>query len=317
MNINEHRRQTHNDESEQKTQFKKQSTNYCGFVALVGRPNVGKSTLLNHLLGQKLSITSRKPQTTRNRILGIKTKDQYQILYMDTPGIHQKTPQALNRRMNKAVLSALEDVNVVLFIVDGLVWNAGDVFALEAIKKSKKPTLLVINKIDQVKMKAQLALHVETLKKQYNFKQVLLVSAKHGTGLETLEHAICELLPENPHLFGEDEITNVSERFIASEFIREKLIRTLGQELPYATAVSIEKFKYENKILHIHANIWVDREGQKGIVIGDKGEKLKKIGSLARLDIENFFECKAFLQLWVKVKSGWGNNERLLQTWGI
>lgn len=292
-------------------------TDYCGFVALVGRPNVGKSTLLNHLLGQKLSITSRKPQTTRNRILGIHTKDHYQIIYVDTPGIHQKAPKALNRRMNKTVFSALEEVDLVLFIVDGLVWNQGDVYALDAIKKSKKPALLVVNKMDQVKIKSELSLHLETLKKQYNFENSLLISAKHGTGLKELEQAIYKFLPESAHLFGEDEVTNVSERFIASEFIREKLIRMLGQELPYATAVSIEKFKHENHILHIHAIIWVDREGQKGIVIGDKGEKLKKIGSLARLDIEKFFECKAFLRLWVKVKPGWGNSDRLLETWGI
>lgn len=296
---------------------KPSSKTYCGFVALIGRPNVGKSTLLNHLIGQKLSITSRKPQTTRTRILGIKTEEAYQMLYVDTPGLNQNTPQALNRRMNRTVLAALEEVDIILFVVDGLLWNEGDVFALEAIKKVKKPTLLVINKIDQIQSKNQLLPHIEFLNQQYTFEKVLLVSAKTKSGFAELEKSIQVLLPENTHFFGEDEITDQSERFIASEFIREKLVRTLGQELPYSTAATIDKFKYENKILHIDATIWVDRAGQKGIVIGEKGDKLKKIGSLARKELETFFNCKVFLRLWVKVKSGWGNNDQLLQNLGI
>jgi GTPase len=290
---------------------------YCGFIAIIGRPNVGKSTLLNHLVGQKLSITSRKPQTTRTRILGISTQGAYQALYVDTPGLNQKTPRALNRRMNQAVFTALEEVDIVVFVVDGLLWNEGDVWALEAIKRAKKPTLLVINKVDQIKPKSLLLPHIKELSEKYAFEKVLLVSAKNRSGLDKLEEAIHQLLPESQHFYGEDELTDVSERFIVAEFIREKLIRMLGEELPYATAVTIDSFEYKSKILHLHATIWVERDGQKAIVIGENGEKLKKIGTLARREIEKFFDCKVFLKLWVKVKSGWGDNEKLLQVLGI
>lgn len=290
---------------------------YCGFIAIIGRPNVGKSTLLNHLIGQKISITSRKPQTTRTRILGIKTQGPYQALYVDTPGLHQKAPRKLNRRMNRSVLSALAEVDLVLFLVDGIAWTFADEWVLNAIKQAKKPTFLVINKVDTVKQKAVLLLHTQELSEKYHFEVVLPISAKMGTGLEVLEKTVYEHLPENAHFFEADELTDVSERFIVAEFIREKIIRSLGEELPYVTAVTIEKFKYENNILHLHANIWVEREGQKVIVIGTKGEKLKKIGTLARADIERFLGCKVFLALWVKVKSGWGDNERLLNSLGM
>jgi GTP-binding protein Era len=290
---------------------------YCGYVAIIGRPNVGKSTLLNHLIGQKISITSRKPQTTRTRILGIKTEGPYQILYVDTPGLHQKTPHALNRHMNRAVLSVLEEVDIVLFLVDGLIWNEGDEWVLEAIKRAQKTAFLVVNKIDTVKSKENLLPHIKKLSEAYPFKNVLLVSAKTSSGLANLEEAIHAYLPANGHFFQGEELTDVSERFIVAEFIREKIIRSLGEELPYATAVTIEKFKYENGILHLNAYIWVEREGQKGIVIGKNGEKLKQIGSSARKDIEQFLDCKVFLALWVKVKSGWGDDERLLKTLGI
>ena len=228
---------------------------YCGFVAIIGRPNVGKSTLLNQLIGQKLSITSRKPQTTRTRILGIHTEDAYQILYVDTPGLNQKTPRALNRHMNRTVFSALEEVDVIVFVVDGLLWNEGDAWALEAIKRAKKPTLLVINKIDQIKSKNLLLPQVQNLSEKYAFKEVLLVSAKNRSGLSELKKAIQQLLPENDHFYGEDEITDLSERFIVAEFIREKLVRSLGEELPYSTWVTVDSFETKNKILHLHATI--------------------------------------------------------------
>lgn len=286
---------------------------YCGFVAIAGRPNVGKSTLLNQLIGQKLSITSRKPQTTRVRILGINTQGPYQTLYVDTPGLNKNTPKTLNRRMNRVVFSALEEVDVVLFVVDGLFWNEGDMWALEAVKRAKKPTLLVINKVDKIKSKESLLPHVKLLSEKYDFTNVLLVSAKKRSGFEQLEQAIHALLPENRHFYPEDELTDLSERFIVAEFIREKLIRTLGEELPYATAVTMDSFQYKEKILHLHATIWVERDGQKAIVIGKGGEKLKQIGTLARQEIEKFFDCKVFLKLWVKVKSGWSDNEQMLQ----
>lgn len=294
-----------------------QKTKFCGSVAIIGRPNVGKSTLLNHLLGQKISITSRKPQTTRTRILGVKTLDNFQILYVDTPGLHQKTPVALNRRMNRAVLSVLEEVDIILFVVDGLIWNEGDKWVLEAIKRVQKPTFLVINKIDTIKSKENLLPHIEQLNENFAFKNVFLISAKNASGLLDLEQGICASLPENEHLYHQDELTDVSERFIVAEFIREKIIRSLGEELPYSTAVTIDKFKQQDGITHIQACIWVEREGQKAIVIGKKGEKLKQIGTAARKDIENLLGCKVFLGLWVKVKSGWGDDERLLQVLGV
>jgi len=302
-------------EKDLKEQQEKQT--YSGLVAIIGRPNVGKSTLLNQLIGQKLSITSRKPQTTRTRILGIHTKDNYQILYVDTPGLNRETPRALNRHMNRTVFGALEEVDLIVFVVDGLLWNDGDVWALEAIKRAKKPTLLVINKIDQIKSKALLLPQVKLLSEKYPFTEVLLVSAKSRSGLDKLETAIHQLLPEGPHFYAEDELTDVSARFIAAEFIREKLVRLLGAELPYATAVTIDKYESTEKILRVHATIWVERDGQKAIVIGEGGEKMKKIGTLARQEIEKFFDCKVFLKLWVKVKSGWGDDERLLQALGI
>lgn len=286
---------------------------YCGLVALVGRPNVGKSTLLNQLIGQKLSITSRKPQTTRTRILGIDTEGAYQSVYVDTPGLNQAASNALNRRMNRAVINALEEVTVVVFMVDGLHWNEGDVFALEAVKKAKKPTLLLINKVDLIKNKDLLLPHIEMLTQSYPFLRVLLISAKKRLGLESLKTTIHAQLPSSSHFYAKDELTNCSSRFVAAEFVREQLIRSLGDELPYSTAVTIDTFKQENKILHLHATIWVERDGQKAIVIGKKGEKLKQIGTSARHSLEKFFDGKVCLKLWVKVKSGWGNNEQLLQ----
>lgn len=289
---------------------------HCGFVAIIGRPNVGKSTLLNYILGQKISITSRKPQTTRHRILGIKTADNVQTIYVDTPGLHLQAKRALNRYMNRTAVRALQDVDVVLFMIDSLKWQEDDEWVLKKLSSLNCPVLLVINKVDQIEDKERLLPHMQALAEKANFNNVIPISAIQGTNVDKLETLIGSLLPENPHFFPDDQITDASERFMAAEIIREKLIRSLGQEVPYALTVEIEKFKQEEKILHISAIIWVEKMGQKAIVIGKEGSVLKKVGTRARKELEFLFENKIFLQLWVKVKESWSDNERALRSLG-
>jgi len=289
----------------------------CGFVAIVGRPNVGKSTLLNHILGQKLSITSRKPQTTRHQVLGIKTDGPVQAIYVDTPGMHEDEPRALNRYMNKAAASALIDVDVVVFVVDQLAWTTADDMVLEKLSRLKCPVILAVNKVDKVENRDKLLPHLETLSKKREFAEIIPLSALKETNLQPLEEAVGRFLPQSVHFYPDDQITDRSERFMASEMVREKITRQLGAELPYSVAVEIEEFKHEGKTLHISALILVEREGQKKIIIGDKGERLRRIGQEARMDMERLLGSKVMLRLWVKVKRGWADSDRALKSLGM
>ncbi|MEE8056291.1 MAG: GTPase Era [Pseudomonadales bacterium] len=290
----------------------------CGYVAIVGRPNVGKSTLLNHLLGQKISITSRKPQTTRHRVLGIKTEGNIQTIFVDTPGLHQSadSDKAINRYMNRAASSTITDVDVVIFVVERGLWTDADGWVLEQVKRADCPVILVINKVDQMKDKSQLLPFLQSCGEKMDFTDIIPLSALNGTNLEKLENCINPRLPEEMHFFPEDQITDRSQRFMAAEMVREKIMRQLGAEVPYAMTVEIEDFKDSGKSLHIHALILVEREGQKRIVIGSKGSRLRLIGQEARIDMEKMFGRKVMLKLWVKVKSGWSDDERALRSLG-
>lgn len=289
---------------------------HCGYVAIVGRPNVGKSTLLNHILGQKISITSRKPQTTRHQVLGIKTAGNNQIIFVDTPGLHLNADKAINRYMNRAASSAIRDVDIVVFVVDRTAWTDEDAHVLAQIEQAGLPALLVINKVDLLADKEELLPHLEKLADKADFAAILPVSALRQHNVDTLEAEIVKFLPQSEHFFPEDQITDRSQRFLAAEIIREKIMRQLGDELPYAITVEIEEFAQENEILHISAAIFVERKGQKKILIGDKGTRLRSIGSDARRDMESLFDSKVMLRLWVKVKSGWSDDERALRSLG-
>jgi GTP-binding protein Era len=298
------------------TQAGEQDIQRCGYVALVGRPNVGKSTLLNHILEQKISITSRKPQTTRHRILGIKTENGTQAIYVDTPGIHADQPKAINRQMNRTAAAVLQDVDVIVLLIDKLRWTPEDELVLTHLQHVRSPVILAINKVDQMEDKQALLPFIEEVAARYPFKEIVPVSALKGSNLDVLQRQIEALLPEGHYFFPDDQITDRSMRFIASEMIREKIMRQLGQELPYAVAVEIEQFSQVDGTVHIDAAILVERAGQKGIVIGKGGERLKKIGSEARKDMELGFDAKVMLNLWVKVRSGWSDDERALQSLG-
>lgn len=289
----------------------------CGFVALIGRPNVGKSTLLNSILGQKVSITSKKPQTTRHRILGIKTTSKQQVIYVDTPGMHLGGKKAINRYMNREAAGAIEDVDLIVFLVDRTKWTDEDENVLQKLKQLHTPTILVINKIDRLEDKTFLLPHLENLQHKHAFIRIVPISAMKNEGVTELEQLIGDSLPKSPPFFPEDQITDRSERFFAAELIREKLIRNLGQEIPHLLAVEIESFKDEKNLRRISAIIWVEKPGQKGIIIGKSGSRLKTISEAARKDMETVFECKVFLQMWVKVKKGWSNDERAMQSLGF
>jgi len=289
----------------------------CGFVAIVGRPNVGKSTLMNHILGQKLSITSRKPQTTRHQVLGIKTIGPMQAVYVDTPGMHEEQPRAINRYMNKAATSALKGVDVVVFVVDQLAWTTADELVLEKLSSLKCPVILAINKVDKIEKRETLLPHLDMLSRKRDFAEMIPVSALRETNLIPLEECVGRFLPQSVHFYPDDQITDRSERFMASEMVREKITRQLGAELPYSVAVEIEEFKHDGKTLHISAVILVEREGQKKIIIGDKGDRLRSIGQDARIDMERMFDNKVMLRLWVKVKRGWADSERALKSLGM
>lgn len=288
----------------------------CGFVAIVGRPNVGKSTLLNHLLGQKLSITSRKPQTTRHKILGIVTENNVQAIYVDTPGMHKRETRAINRYMNQAAQSALKDVDLVLFVVDAMKWTPDDDLVLEKLVHVDSPVLLLVNKTDTIDDKAQLLPYLDELNKKRHFSEVMPLSALKGHNLPQLHEVVSRYLPYAPPLYGEDQITDRSQRFLAAEMVREKIMRQLGDEVPYDLTVQIESFKIEGRLYRIDATILVERDGQKAIVIGEGGQKLKTIGQAARLDMEKLFDSKVMLSLWVKVKGGWSDDERALKSLG-
>lgn len=287
-----------------------------GYVAIVGRPNVGKSTLLNHILGQKISITSRKPQTTRHRILGIKTEGTSQILFLDTPGLHKDAPKAINRYMNRAAMTSLVDVDVILFVVDALKWTSEDEWILNSLKKRHCPVILVINKVDKIADKERFLLHLQHISQQFEFRDIFPVSALKGDNLLKLEKTIIDLLPPGQLFYDEDQVTDRSERFAIAEMIREKIMRQLGDELPYETTIEIEDFLREGGLLTLSAVILVERDSQKAIVIGKGGQRLKKIGMEARADIEALMDCKVMLNLWVKVKSGWSDDDRALRSLG-
>ncbi|AHE66728.1 GTPase Era [Legionella oakridgensis] len=291
-------------------------TSHCGYIALVGRPNVGKSTLLNRILQQKISITSRKPQTTRHSILGIRTEGEDQFIYVDTPGIHQGVSKTINRMMNKTAIGVLRDVDAIVFLIDGIHWKEEDQSVLELIKNVKVPCFLVINKVDKIIDKAILLPRLQTLSQLHDFTAILPLSAKTGTGVDSLQHQLKTVLPEGPHLFGDDQLTDRPTRFLCAELIREKIFRLCGQELPYSTTVDIEMFRDEESLVRIHALILVDKENHKRMIIGDKGSKLKDIASSARLDMEKLLGKKVFLRCWCKVKPGWLDDERLLKQLG-
>jgi GTP-binding protein Era len=288
----------------------------CGYVAIVGRPNVGKSTLLNHMLGQKISITSRKPQTTRNAVVGIKTEGDVQIIFVDTPGLHLGQQKAINRYMNRAATTAMKDVDVVVFVVDRFIWTEEDEAVAEKLQHINCPVILAVNKVDQIDDKETLLPHLQKLAEKLNIAEIVPMSALRNTNLDRLERLIIERLPEGVHLYPEDQVTDRSSRFMAAEIVREKITRQLGDELPYEMAVEIEEFKQEGNLLNISALILVERDGQKKILIGDKGARIKLIGTEARIDMEKLFELKIMLKLWVKVKSGWSDDERALRSLG-
>jgi GTP-binding protein Era len=289
----------------------------CGLIAIVGRPNVGKSTLLNSLLGQKISITSRKPQTTRHRILGILTEENNQAVLVDTPGLHSEEKRAINRLMNRAASSSIAEVELVVFLVEGTRWTTDDELVLTKIKRSDARCILVVNKIDNIQDKDELLPHLKVLGEKHNFTDIVPISAVKGHNVETIRKLCIDSLPEGDFWFPEDYVTDRSGRFMASEIVREKLIRFTGDELPYSTTVEIEQFKVDDKgIIHINALILVERTSQKRMVIGNKGERLKTIGQEARRDMEALFEQKVFLETWVKVKSGWADDERALRSLG-
>jgi len=287
----------------------------CGTVAIVGRPNVGKSTLLNHIMGVKLSITSRKAQTTRHRLLGIHTTEDAQYIFVDTPGFQLRHVNALNRSMNRTVQQVLSEVDVVLFVVEALNFGAGDEKVLELLPRNM-PVLLVVNKADMLADKAELLPFIEQLSAKFAFTAVVPVSARRGLHLDELLRTVRSHLPEQAAIYGEDEITDRNERFLAAELLREKIFRLLGEEVPYAVAVEIEKFEQQGDLRRIFAAIIVDREGQKPILIGKDGEKLKRISMEARQDMEKLFGGKVWLETFVKVKSGWADDERALKSLG-
>jgi len=287
----------------------------AGYVALVGRPNVGKSTLLNRLIGQKLSITSRKPQTTRQRVTGILTLPNAQLLFVDTPGFQTRHDSALNRGMNRVVMQSLAQVDVVLFVIEALRFSAEDAAVMNVLP-AQRPALLVINKIDKLVERRLLLPFIKQMAERHAFAEIVPVSATKGHSIAELARTISGYLPEQPAVYGADEITESSERFLAAELIREKLFRLLGDELPYVSAVLVDRFVMDGKLRRIQASIIVDKESQKGIVVGAKGGQLKAIATKARIDMEKLLGGKVHLEVWVKVKSGWTENQQLLQQLG-
>jgi len=294
-----------------------QPRTHCGYIAIIGRPNVGKSTLLNALIGEKISIISRKPQTTRHQIAGIKTIDNTQFIYIDTPGIHRdQNKLAMNRYMNRLASSVITDADAVVFLIEAQRWQPEDEAILRQIGQAKVPVILAINKLDTLKDKKYVLPLMDLIKDKYDFADIIPLSAKSGDNLDLLENVLMKYMPEGPHLFPEEQITDRSDSFRIAEIIREKIIHATGQELPYNTTVVIESMKSDIHKVDISAIIWVAREGQKPIIIGANGERLKKIGTLARKEIVRLLGRKVFLRLWVKVKSNWTDDERALGSLG-
>ena len=292
------------------------ATNRCGFVALIGRPNVGKSTLLNRLLRVKLSITSHKPQTTRHAILGIDTCDGGQAVFVDTPGIHQRGRGALNRYLNRTARAVIEDVDLILYLVEALRFTREDEAALGVVRDVGTRAIAVINKIDGVKDKEKLLPYLQALAARHEFLHLVPVSAARGDQVDRLEELVIASLPEGDNIFPEDQLTDRSERFLAAELLREQFTQRYGEELPYRTTVEIERFKDEGGRYRIHALVWVERPGQKAIIIGNRGEALKVAASQARLEMQKLFGCPVHLEVWVKVKKSWSSDEAALASLG-
>ena len=287
-----------------------------GFVAIVGRPNVGKSTLLNHLIGQKISITSKKAQTTRQRVNGIYTDETSQFIFVDTPGFQTQYSNMLNDAMNKSVKQTLQDVDVVLFVIEAMRFGPRDIEVLRLLP-TNRPVILVVNKVDNLENRAEVLPFLQTMQTHFPFAAMVPVSAQHGQQMDTLLDTVRPYLPLGQRMYDEDAITDRSERFLAAELVREKIFRLLGDELPYAMTVDIEKFEIEGSMRRIHAIVYVDKPSQKAIILGKDGEKMKKIATQARLDMEKLFDNKVFLQVWVKVKNGWADDTRLLRQFGV
>ena len=288
----------------------------CGHVGIVGRPNVGKSTLLNTLIGQKISITAPKPQTTRHSIIGVKTLPEAQLLYVDTPGLHQDTGRAMSRVLNRTAQGILEGVDVVVFVIEAMRWTNEDAAVLDRLAKVNVPVLLAINKVDLQGDKEALLPFLQDVAAFYDFVEILPISARKGSNLVRLEEAVVRHLPEREALYDEETLTTASSRFMAAEFIREQITRLSHEEVPYGVTVEIESYQIDDGLIRIDGLIWVEREGQKGILIGKGGEMLKEIGRRARINIENLQGMKVFLRLWVKVKGGWSDDERALRALG-
>ena len=286
-----------------------------GYVSIVGKTNAGKSTLLNNILGQKIAITSRKPQTTRHRFLGIRTDNENQIIFVDTPGFHSGQKRALNRYMNKVASNAMRGVDIVLYVLDKLNWSEDDLSRVQSISKETS-TILIINKVDKLEDKGSLLPFIDNLSKDNLFSHIVPVSALKDIGVENLVRLIHEQLPEGGHLYPEDQVTDISEKFLASEIVRENCINRLGDELPYRITVSIERFNQLKGIIHIDSVIYVEKQSQKGMLIGQSGSMLKSIGTASRKELEKLLDSKVMLKTWVKVKNNWSDNESLLPSMG-
>ena len=288
----------------------------CGTATIVGRPNVGKSTLLNRLVGQKVSITASKPQTTRHRIGGVLSRGDAQIVFVDTPGIHRDRRSAMSRYLNRTARGAVDGVDVVLFMVEALRWTDEDDDVRRELRKVRNPVLLIPNKIDRIPDKAALLPWLERFRGEDEFDEVIPISARREQNLEILVDQVRARLPAAPAMFPLDTLTDRSERFLAAELVREKLTRKLDQELPYRLAVEIEQFRREKRVLHVRAVVWVERSSQKGIVIGKGGRVLKAVGAEARANMESLFGSRVHLEIWVKARAGWSNDERVLRSLG-
>ena len=291
---------------------------YCGYISIIGKPNVGKSTILNHILGKKISITSRKSQTTRNNILGIKTENDKQMIFADTPGMHIKSPKVMNKVLNRSAESLIEDSDIILFVVQRLTLDDEDLSVLKKLKEANSKVICVVNKVDQISDKNKLLPMIGRLAEEYSFLDIIPISAINNEGVKELENLIKKYLPENDHIYGEEDIQNShKDIFMISELIREKIIRMLGDELPHDTFVQVELLEDEDDIIKIHAVIYVVRDSQKQIVIGKGGGTLKKIGQQARLELEDYFKKKVFLKTWVKVKKNWNTDSDYIQSLGV
>ncbi len=295
---------------------------HCGTIAIIGKPNVGKSTLLNALVGQKISITSRKAQTTRHRIVGVRSLAQNQFVFVDTPGFQTVHGNALNRSLNRSVLGVVHDVDLVLFVTEAGRFNQADAKVLALLDDKKIPVLLVANKLDQVTLRASVAPWLQEMQQRHAFAEFVPMSSKNAADVQRLLGICGKYLPEQPWFYAEDELTDRSERFLASEMVREKLFRLTGDELPYTSTVVIDQFteeagrKGQKRLVKIAATIVVERDGHKAMVIGDKGERIKRIGTETRVELERLLDAKVFIELWVKVRSGWADDEARVRSFG-